>query len=218
MTVWEKFQRERPLPTPRQKAFVGFRERTVAVTGTCLTNFDRNKYSVEARAVGRPVQLQVYATRIVLRRDGGIVGEHDRCFGRGKTIFNPRHCVPVPKRKPGALRNGAPFRDWNLPPAMTRIWNHLGGMSDGACLSVKPEPLPQGSAAECFRRPASRQYTQEWHSMHGVAAELALRQPHNRPELQPARQKQIRVSCKFLPPARDLGANLFRRGTAVGST
>ncbi|WP_419741357.1 Mu transposase domain-containing protein [Ruegeria sp.] len=90
-----------------------------------------NKYSVEARAVGRQVQLQVYATRIVLRQDGEIVGEHERCFGRGKTIFNPWHYVPVLKRKPGALRNGAPFRDWDLPPAMTQIWTHLRGTSDG---------------------------------------------------------------------------------------
>ena len=131
MTVWEMFQQEQPCLTPLQKPFVGFREKTVAVTRTCLINFDRNKYSVEARAVGRPVQLQVYATRIILRQDGEIVGEHERCFGRGKTIFNPWHYVPVLKRKPGALRNGAPFRDWDLPPALARIWNHLWGTSDG---------------------------------------------------------------------------------------
>jgi len=23
-------------------------------------------------------------------------------------------------KKPGALRNGAPFKDWDLPPALTR--------------------------------------------------------------------------------------------------
>ncbi|WP_419740056.1 IS21 family transposase [Ruegeria sp.] len=131
VTVWEEFQQEKPLLTHLQKPFVGFREKTVAVSRTCLINFERNKYSVEARAVGRQVQLQVYATRIVLRQDGEIVGEHERCFGRGKTIFNPWHYVPVLKRKPGALRNGAPFRDWDLPPAMTQIWTHLRGTSDG---------------------------------------------------------------------------------------
>jgi hypothetical protein len=45
-----------------------------------------------------------------------MVGEHDRCFGRGQTIYNPWHYVPVLARKPGALRNGAPFKDWVLPP------------------------------------------------------------------------------------------------------
>ena len=131
LTVWDMFQQERPFLTPLQKPIVGFREKTVAVTRTCLINFDRNKYSVDSRAVGGPVQLQIYATRIVLRQNGEIVGEHERCFGRDKTTFNPWHYVPVLKRKPGALRNGASFRDWDLPPAMTRVWNHLSDVSDG---------------------------------------------------------------------------------------
>ena len=48
-------------------------------------------------------------------RTGEIVGEHRRCFGRDQTVFDPWHYVPVLARKPGALRNGAPFKDWVLP-------------------------------------------------------------------------------------------------------
>jgi len=32
-----------------------------------------------------------------------------------------RGTVPVLTRKPGALRNGAPFKDWVLPAAMDRV-------------------------------------------------------------------------------------------------
>jgi hypothetical protein len=46
----------------------------------------------------------------VIRQDGAIVGEHPRCFGRGETIYDPWHYVPVLARKPGALRNAAPFQ------------------------------------------------------------------------------------------------------------
>jgi hypothetical protein len=74
--------------------------------------FDNNKYSVNASAVGRPVELHAYADRIVVRQDGRIVAEHRRSYGRGETIYDPWHYVPVLARKPGALRNGAPFRDW----------------------------------------------------------------------------------------------------------
>ena len=130
-TVREMFQRERPFLTPLPKPFVGFREKTVAVTRTGLINFDSNRYSVEARAVGRPVQLHVHAARIVICQDGEIVGAHERCFGRGQTIFNPWHHVPVLKRKPGALRNGGPCRDWTLPSAMSQFWTHLSDVSDG---------------------------------------------------------------------------------------
>ena len=73
-----------------------------------------------ATAVGRPVDVHAYADRIVIRQDGVIVGEHARAFGRGQTIYDPWHYVPVLARKPGALRNGAPFKDWVLPPPWPR--------------------------------------------------------------------------------------------------
>jgi hypothetical protein len=46
---------------------------------------------------------------------------HERGFGRGATFFNPWHYVPVLARKPGALRNGAPFKDWVLPVGLQRM-------------------------------------------------------------------------------------------------
>ena len=88
---------------------------TASVSKTCLVRFDNNRYSVSAHAVGRPVEIRAYADRIELRQDGRIVGEHRRCFGRDQTVFDPWHYVPVLARKPGALRNGAPFKDWVLP-------------------------------------------------------------------------------------------------------
>jgi hypothetical protein len=84
-----------------------------------------------ASAVGRPVDIRAYAERIEIRQDGRVVGEHPRCFGRDRTIYDPWHYVPVLSRKPGALRNGAPFKDWVLPAALERIRRKLIVMSDG---------------------------------------------------------------------------------------
>jgi hypothetical protein len=92
--------------------------------------FDNNKYSVAASAVGRPVEIRAYADRIELRQDGRPVGEHRRCFGRDQTMFDPWHYVPVLARKPGALRNGAPFKDWVLPAGLDRIRRKLAGATD----------------------------------------------------------------------------------------
>jgi hypothetical protein len=58
-------------------------------TKTCLVRFDTNKYSVNAKAVGRPVEIHAYADRIVIRQDGIVVAEHARAFGREKTIYDP---------------------------------------------------------------------------------------------------------------------------------
>ena len=65
------------------------------------------------------------------------VGEHRRRFGRGATIYDPWHYVPVLARKPGALRNGAPFKDWSLPVSLARTRRKLKGSDDGDRQMVK---------------------------------------------------------------------------------
>jgi len=108
-----------------------------SVSKTCLVRFDNNKYSVNATAIVRPVEIYAYAERIVIRQDGRVVGEHARCYGRGETIYDPWHYVPILVRKPGALRNGAPFRDWVLPAALERVRRRLAGSDDGDRQMVK---------------------------------------------------------------------------------
>ena len=39
--------------------------------------------------------------------------------------------MTVLARKPGALRNGAPFKDWVLPAAMERVRRKLADAADG---------------------------------------------------------------------------------------
>ena len=77
------------------------------------------------------LEVHAYADRVVIRQDGRIVAEHSRSFGRGETLYDPWHYVPVLARKPGALRNGAPFKDWVLPAAMERVRRKLAGADDG---------------------------------------------------------------------------------------
>ena len=130
-TIWEVFEAERPSFVPYAGRFDGFHAVPASVSKTCLVRFDNNRYSVAASAVGRPVEIRAYAERIELRQDGRIVGEHRRCFGRDQTIFDPWHYVPVLARKPGALRNGAPFKDWVLPASLERVRRKLAAADDG---------------------------------------------------------------------------------------
>ena len=130
-TVWDVFETERPHLVPYAGRFDGFHAVPASVSKTCLVRFDHNKYSVTAGAVGRPVEIHAYADRIVIRQDGRTVGEHRRSFDRGQTVYDPWHYVPVLARKPGALRNGAPFKDWVLPSAMERVRRKLKTADDG---------------------------------------------------------------------------------------
>lgn len=132
-TITDCWEEERvqlmPLPGP----FDGFVESVKRVTPTCLVHFDRNRYSVPATYAHQPVSLRVYADRIVVAAEGKIIAEHTRVFDRwhngGQTIYDWRHYLSVLQRKPGALRNGAPFVD--LPAGFRHLQalllKHPGG-------------------------------------------------------------------------------------------
>ena len=160
LTIAEVWAAERATLISLPGPFDGFQERTVGVSKTCLVRFDNNRYSVQAAAVGRPVQVQAYAARIVIRQDGVILAEHERRFGRDQTVYDPWHYVPVLQRKPGALRNGAPFRDWSLPAAIEAVRRRLKGSAAGdrqmvsvlaAVLSDGLEAV-EGACAEALRQ------------------------------------------------------------------
>jgi Mu transposase-like protein len=90
------------------------REHERRANSTAVVNFDRNHYSVDASSAGRPVTLRAQGARVVIVAEGQTVGEHARLSGRNQIAYNPWHYLKVLERKPGALRNGAPFRDWDL--------------------------------------------------------------------------------------------------------
>jgi transposase len=136
-TIWDCFEEERSKLIAYAGRFDGFHAVPASVSKTCLVRFDTNKYSVLSSSVGRPVDVHAYADRIIIRQDGKVVGEHARCFGRGETVYDPWHYVPVLARKPGALRNGAPFKDWLLPTHLERVRRKLKGSDDGDRQMVK---------------------------------------------------------------------------------
>jgi transposase len=129
--IWDVFEEERGKLVDYRGPFDGFHAVPASVSKTCTVRFDNNKYSVLSTAVGRPVEIHAYAGRIVIRQDGVVVAEHARSFGRGETIYDPWHYVPVLARKPGALRNGAPFQNWLLPLAIERVRRRLKAAHDG---------------------------------------------------------------------------------------
>jgi transposase len=109
-------------------AFDGFVEYNKRVTSTCLITYDNNRYSVPASFANRPVSLRVYADRLVIVAEANIVAVHERVFSRdhsvsGKTIYDWRHYLSVVQRKPGALRNGAPFNE--LPESFKQLQRKL---------------------------------------------------------------------------------------------
>ena len=124
-TVWQVYEKEQPYLLKLPQSFDGYAERPARVSPSSLVSFDHNRYSVDCRHAGKTVQIRVYAGRIVVVRDGEVIADHVREFGRDKTVFNPWHYLSALETKPGALRNGAPFKKWDLPVGMRSIRDQL---------------------------------------------------------------------------------------------
>jgi hypothetical protein len=121
-TVWQVFEEERPYLRKQATPFDGYLIEERRVNSECLVNFDRNHYSLPCEYAGQAVSVRVYAGRLVFAVDGLAVAEHEREFGKGRYILNPWHYLALLERKPGALRNGRPFREWDLPAPIGGAW------------------------------------------------------------------------------------------------
>jgi transposase len=113
---------ERPNMMAVPVAFDGFIEHSKRVSSTCLITFEHNRYSVPASFANRIISLRVYPERLVVVAEAQVVAEHahfNRHKTSGRTIYDWRHYLSVVQRKPGALRNGAPFTQ--LPDSFRRL-------------------------------------------------------------------------------------------------
>ncbi len=138
------------LPPP----FDGYAERQCRVTHHSLVSYERNRYSVPCTHVGHAVSLRVYADRMCIVAEGQPLAEHARLFGRYQTSYNPWHYLPALERKPGALRNGAPFANWDLPAPIKAIETRLMKLSGGdrqfvQILAAIPSDGYEAVAASC---------------------------------------------------------------------
>ena len=116
----EMLEQEQPHLMPMIVPFDGYVETLGKVSSTCLVTFDRNRYSAPCELVGQMVGIRVYPERIDLVAHDAVVASHLRSFGRTETRYDWQHYIPLIERKPGALRNGAPFADMPAPMQQLR--------------------------------------------------------------------------------------------------
>lgn len=120
LNIAEVLEREQESMMPMPTAFDGYVESMGKVSSTCLVSVLRNRYSVPCEWVGQVANIHAYAGRIALISMHGEIVEHVRSFGREQAIYDWQHYIPLIERKPGALRNGAPFADLPTPLAALR--------------------------------------------------------------------------------------------------
>jgi transposase len=121
--IAEVWQEEKAYLMPVSRPFDGFVEHIKRVSPTSLIHLERNRYSVPTRFANQWVWVRVYAHRLVVVAQEKVIAERARVIDRsnrdGQTIYDWRDYLNVIQRKPGALRNGAPFAE--LPEAFKRM-------------------------------------------------------------------------------------------------
>ena len=114
-----------PMPTP----FDGYVEKSARVSSTCLVTVARNRYSAPCELANRQVSTRLYPDRVDIAAADAIVASHERLAARGNIRYDWQHYIALVQRKPGALRNGAPFADLPAPLQRLRqgLMRHAGG-------------------------------------------------------------------------------------------
>ena len=128
-SVLEMLAQELPEMMPMPAAFDGYVERQASVSSTCLVSVQRNRYSVPCEFAGQRVSTRLYPTRIFVVAGDAVVASHERVVNRGQTVYDWQHYIALVQRKPGALRNGAPFADMPAPLKQLKLGllRHPGG-------------------------------------------------------------------------------------------
>jgi hypothetical protein len=155
-SVAEMLELERQHLMPMPAPFDGYVQEFSRVSSTCLVTAARNRYSVPCEWARHTVSTRLYPGRVVIVAEERVVAEHERQPGKGKTVYDWQHYVPLLQRKPGALRNGAPFMD--LPEPLARLRQALLKHAGGDRLMAQVLGLVKGSGLDAVL----------------VAAELAL--------------------------------------------
>jgi hypothetical protein len=129
LSVAELWQDEQTHLMPCPISFDGYVEQPVRVSATALIHYQRNRYSVPCEWVNEVVSLRAYPDHLkVVGPDGSCV-RLARSFERDQTLYDWTHYVSLVERKPGALRNGAPFKTMPEPlqELQRQLLRHAGG-------------------------------------------------------------------------------------------
>jgi transposase len=93
---------EQPHWLPLREPYDTDEVRSVIVSPTCRVAFDRNRYSVPWRLVGKALTLRADAETVTLWYGTHRVARHARCWGRDHDCVLPAHAEGLLAQKPGA--------------------------------------------------------------------------------------------------------------------
>lgn len=132
VTVAQAFEQEKANLRAISMPFDGYTQEMKRVNSTSCVNMDRNRYSVPVEYVNKVLSVHLSAEHVsIYDKKAGLVARHQRCFDRNQFICDAWHYVLILEEKPGAIRDGLPFRNMILPEPILRVQAILMKQSGG---------------------------------------------------------------------------------------
>jgi transposase len=91
------------------------------VSSQALVRYRTNDYSVPTRYGYRDVLVKGFVNEVVIFCEGVEIARHERSYGYGDFVFEPRHYLALLEQKPGALDQAAPLQGWIMPEALSHL-------------------------------------------------------------------------------------------------
>ena len=114
ITVADALEQEQIYLMPMTTPFDGYVEFLARVSSTCLVTVERNQYSAPCHLANSKAIIRLYSDRLEVCDENAVLAHHQRLLGRDQVSYDWQHYIPLIEKKPGALRNGAPFADMPL--------------------------------------------------------------------------------------------------------
>ena len=170
------------------------------------------------RSIGMDVHRSF--AQVAIHEDGitaksfGLELEHDAVVAFGKAIYDPLHCIPVLARKPGALRNGPPFKEWEMPPAMRRVQHRLGRVPDGDRQMVDIPGAALTDGLDAVEDACAEALSEGVHSA-AVILNILARRREPPPPLTIATPEALRLVVRYDPDERVHSVEIFGKLAAM---
>jgi len=111
-----------PLRLPRYLACV---EKQSKVNKYSMIRYGNNDYSVPIKWAHQECCIRAFVNHIEILIEDQVVAKHKRSFDSNQYILDPYHYIYLLKKKPGLIKNGVPFKNYDWGSDLNKMKNQL---------------------------------------------------------------------------------------------
>jgi len=136
------------------------------VSEFATVGFDGNRYSVPVELAGQVVSVKGSGYRVRIFHREREVACHDRCYEKGRTLFELSHYIRLLEKRPRAVTHARPVREARLPAL---FWEYARTFPDPEATMVRLLRLVVDNGVEAVQQGVERTRALDLRSIEVVA-------------------------------------------------